>query len=136
MRTAKRRPRIQPVCSPPGPDEPSPHKPLLGPLSAPLRATKGRFTGCAPAPQPLTTVSPTSAVARTASGFTFFAIDTYTSPVAAVIAERVIASAKPTVSGQGSALDDRGCRLPTKPATRKSGRRSLRETPGDGGWTR
>ena len=74
---------IQPVCSPPGPDEPSPHKPLLGPLSTPLPATNGRFTAWAPAPQPLTSVSPTSAVARTAGRFSFFAIDTYTSPLAA-----------------------------------------------------
>jgi hypothetical protein len=56
MRMAKRRPRMQPMFIPSGPEEPSPHKRLLGPLSVPVPATKG-FTVCAPPNRLLTVIS-------------------------------------------------------------------------------
>jgi len=70
MRTAKRRPRIQPTCIPLGPADPSPHKLLSGPLSTPLRAAKERVTVCVSAPQPLPSVT-MSVIAPTASRFIF-----------------------------------------------------------------
>jgi hypothetical protein len=59
-----------------------PRAQLVGPASKLPLGRKGRSAVSAPAPQPVTTVSPTSAVASTARGFTFFATDTYTSPPA------------------------------------------------------
>jgi hypothetical protein len=53
------------MCIPLGPDEPSPHKPLPGPLSMPPPGAKGRVTDRICAPQPLPTVA-MSAIAGTA----------------------------------------------------------------------
>ncbi len=58
MSTARRRPRIHPICIPVGVDEPSPHRPLVGPAATPPPRANGAPSACVDAPQPLPTMTP------------------------------------------------------------------------------